>query len=67
MKEEIAIETANLAGFSQAGAPVITRSSTSSPTRVAARVTSIAAPTRVSGRLIRQARRSARKGGGGRS
>src|ERR687893_407562 len=51
------METANLAGLSHAGTPVMTRGSNKSPTIVAARVSNIAPPTNVSGRLKAQALR----------
>ena len=47
----MAVETANLNGLSQAGAPVIVRGSTSRPTTNAPAATSISAPTAVSGGL----------------
>src|SRR5215211_4440906 len=51
------METANLAGLSQAGAPGKTRGSRKSPTIVAASVSNIAPPTNVRGRLEAQALR----------
>src|SRR5688500_13767527 len=58
----MAIEIANLAGLSQAGAPVMTRGSTTSPTSVATSAASITTPTKVSGRSRRQAQWRARRG-----
>ena len=54
----MAVETANLNGLSQAGAPVMIRGSTSMPTSEAPATTSISAPTAVSGGLARHRRSS---------
>ena len=58
------METANLAGLSQAGAPVMTRGSNRIPAIVAASVSNIAPPTNVSGRLKVQALRRRPRGPG---
>src|SRR3712207_3378019 len=50
------METANFMGLSQAGAPVMTRGSSRSPTRDAANTSSIVVPTKASGRFEDQAR-----------
>src|SRR4028118_1284355 len=52
------MEMVNFIGLSQAGAPVMTRGSSRSPTRDTARTSSIVAPTKASGRLEDQARPS---------
>ena len=48
------METANLAGLSQAGAPVMTRGSIARPTMAPASGTSMRRPVTVSGLLPRQ-------------
>ena len=54
----MAVETANLNGLSQAGAPVMMRGSTSMPTSDAPAATTISTPTAVSGGLARHNRSS---------
>ena len=51
----MAIETANFSGFIHAGAPVMTRGSTTSPSNATAATTSIASTSATSGGLRRQA------------
>jgi hypothetical protein len=54
----MAMETANLAGLSQAGAPVMTVGSTASPTRAPARTGSISAAVAMSSGLVCHSRRN---------
>ena len=54
----MAVETANLNGLSQAGAPVMIRGSTTMPTADGTATTSISRPTAVSGGLARHRRLS---------
>jgi len=53
---EYTVENANLQGLSQAGAPVMTRSSSSSPGSINSNSPKVKIPTKVSGALIIQNR-----------